>query len=135
MLNWRPTTGKSCSKLSEIEIKIAEILATTLSNENTYGAVAGRVPAGLVTFAYLSTDNLNGEIKTYVGEGGFTPNPLNTFGSRTVVEVPGFQKLLKIICKKRAPRRRERLLFFRRTGRGVRDPFWMGCLLPSGVAD
>jgi L-fucose isomerase-like protein len=34
-----------------------------------------------------------------VGEGRFTPDPLDTFGSRAVVEVPGLQKLLKYICK------------------------------------
>jgi L-fucose isomerase-like protein len=87
------------SFLPEIEIKTAEILATTLGNENTYGAVAGRVPPGPVTFARLSTDDLNGEINTYMGEGRFTPDPLDTFGSRAVVEVPGLQKLLKYICK------------------------------------
>lgn len=34
-----------------------------------------------------------------MGEGRFTPDPLDTFGSRAVVEVPGLQKLLKYICK------------------------------------
>ncbi len=87
------------SFLPDIEIKYAEILGTTLSNENTYGAVAGRTPAGPITFARITTDDTNGIIRTYVGEGKFTSDPLDTFGSRAVVEVPGLQRLLKHICK------------------------------------
>ena len=56
-------------------------------------------PAGPVTFARISTDELNGKIRTYAGEGRFTDDPLDTFGARAVVEVPGLQKLMKYICK------------------------------------
>ena len=83
----------------EAKMAYAEILATTLGEENTYGTVAGRVPAGPVSFARLTTDDRNGTIRTYVGEGMFTADPLDTFGSRAVVEVPGLQRLLKYICK------------------------------------
>ena len=83
----------------EAKMAYAEILATTLGVENTYGTVAGRVPAGPVSFARLTTDDQNGRIHTYVGEGMFTADPLDTFGSRAVVEVPGLQRLLKYICK------------------------------------
>jgi L-fucose isomerase-like protein len=87
------------SFLPDIEIKTAEILGTTLGQENTYGAVAGRVPAGDVTFARISTDDVNGMITSYVGEGRFTDDVLDTFGSRAVVEIPGLQSLMKYICK------------------------------------
>ncbi|WP_322793935.1 L-fucose/L-arabinose isomerase family protein [Bellilinea sp.] len=87
------------SFLPDIEIKNAEILATTLGTENTYGAVAGRVPAGPMTFARISTDDTQGIIRTYVGEGLFTDDPLETFGARAVVQVPGLQKLMHHICK------------------------------------
>jgi L-fucose isomerase-like protein len=87
------------SFLPDIKIATAEILGTTLGPENTYGAVAGRVPAGPVTYARISTDDLNGLITTYVGEGSMTDDPLDTFGSRAVVQVPGLQDLLKYICK------------------------------------
>jgi L-fucose isomerase-like protein len=87
------------SFLPEIEIKYAEILATTLGNENTYGAVAGRVPEGPMTYARISTDDVNGMIHTYVGEGTFISDALDTFGSRAVVAVPNLQRLLKVICK------------------------------------
>ena len=57
------------------------------------------MPAGPVTYARISTDDLNGMITTYVGEGSMTDDPLDTFGSRAVVQVPGLQDLLKYICK------------------------------------
>lgn len=83
----------------EVKMAHADVLATTLGVENTYGALAGRVPAGAMSFARITTDDQNGEIRTYVGEGMFTDDPLETFGSRAVVEVPGLQKLLQYICK------------------------------------
>ena len=87
------------SFLPDIEIGTAPILGTTLGEENTYGAVAGRTPSGPVTFARVSTDDVCGSIRAYVGEGRFTDDPLTTFGSRAVVEVPGLQDLLHYICK------------------------------------
>ncbi|MCX7670906.1 MAG: L-fucose/L-arabinose isomerase family protein [Anaerolineae bacterium] len=83
----------------EARMAYAEILATTLGPENTYGTIAGRVPAGPFSFARISTDDRHGVIRAYVGDGMFTDDPLDTFGSRAVVHVPGLQKLLKYICK------------------------------------
>jgi L-fucose isomerase-like protein len=87
------------SFLPGIQIGTAPILGTTLGEENTYGAVAGRTPAGPVTFGRVSTDDVNGNIRAYLGEGLFTDDPLATFGSRAVVEVPGLQHLMRYICK------------------------------------
>lgn len=87
------------SLIPDIEIKTAEILGTTLGNENTYGAVAGRVPSGPLTYARLTTDDVHGVIRSYVGEGRFLDDVLETFGSKAVVHVPRLQKLLKYICK------------------------------------
>ncbi|MFN0103157.1 MAG: L-fucose/L-arabinose isomerase family protein [Bryobacteraceae bacterium] len=91
--NWAKTY------LPDIQIGTAPILGTTLGEENTYGAVAGRTPAGPVTFARVSTDDTNGCMRAYVGEGQFTDDPLATFGSRAVVEVPELQKLMRYICR------------------------------------
>jgi L-fucose isomerase-like protein len=87
------------SFLPDIEVKTAEILGTILGEQNTYGAVAGRVPAGQVTFSRITTDDLNGLVRAYVGEGELTDDPLDTFGSRAVVHVPNLQKVLQYICK------------------------------------
>lgn len=87
------------SFLPDIAIGTAPILGTTLGEENTHGALEGRTPAGPVTFARVSTDDVNGCIRAYVGEGRFTNDPLSTFGTRAVVEVPELQKLMRYICK------------------------------------
>lgn len=86
------------SFLPDIEIKEADILSAIMGEEKTYGAVAGRTTAGPVTFARISTDDSYGLIRSYVGEGSFTDDPLKTFGSRAVIEVPGLQTLMQYIC-------------------------------------
>jgi L-fucose isomerase-like protein len=85
--------------LPDIKISTAPILGSTLGVENTFGALAGRTPAGPVTFARVSTDDQAGCIRTYTGEGRFTDDPLATFGSRAVVEVPNLQRLMRHICR------------------------------------
>ncbi len=80
-------------------IKTAPILGTTLGEENTYGAMEGRTPAGPVTFARITTDDNHGLIRGYVAQGEFTDDPLDTFGTRAVAHVPRLQDLMKYICK------------------------------------
>lgn len=75
------------------------ILASTLGQENTYGTISGRVKAGPFTYARVSTDDVSGTMRAYVGEGRLTSDPLDTFGGYGVVEVPDFQRLLQYICK------------------------------------
>jgi len=86
--------------LPDIEIGTAPILGSILGEPNTYGALAGRTPSGPVTFARVSTDDRNGTITSYVGEGRFTDDELKTFGTRAVVEVPDLQKLMRVICRR-----------------------------------
>lgn len=87
------------SFFAEARMAYADILATTLGQENTYGAIAGRVPAGPMSYARISTDDVNGRIRAYCGDGVFTDDALDTFGSRAVVEVHNLQHLLKYICR------------------------------------
>jgi L-fucose isomerase-like protein len=87
------------SFLAEAEMANAEILATVLGTENTYGTVSGRAAAGPMTYARITTDDRHGRIRAYVGEGCITDDPMDTFGCRAAVEIPGLQKLLKYICK------------------------------------
>jgi len=74
------------------------ILASTLGQENTWGVIAGRVKPGAFTFGRVSTDDEEGRIKAYVGEGRLTDDPIETFGGHGIIEVPQFQKLLQYIC-------------------------------------
>jgi L-fucose isomerase-like protein len=85
--------------LPDIRIATAPILGTVLGEENTFGALEGRTPAGPVTFGRVSTDDTSGKIRAYVGDGMFTDDPLDTFGTKAVVQVPRLQRLLKLICK------------------------------------
>ena len=72
---------------------------TSLGIEKTWGALHGRAPAGPVTFARVTTDDTHGEIRAFVGEGYMTDDPLDTYGTRAVVEVPGLQNLLQLMCR------------------------------------
>ncbi len=85
--------------LPDIRIATAPILGTTLGEENTFGALEGRTPAGPVTFGRVSTDDLTGKITAYVGEGEFTNDELKTFGTRAVVRVADLPKLMHVICQ------------------------------------
>jgi len=87
------------SFFSDVKMANAEILATTLGTENTYGTVAGRTPAGPFSYARITTDDRHGVIRAYTGDGYFVDDPLDTFGSRAVVQVPRLQELMKYICK------------------------------------
>jgi L-fucose isomerase-like protein len=80
-------------------IGTAPILGSTLGEERTWGTINGRTPPGPCTFARIATDDVQGRIRAYVGEGGFTDDPLSTFGCRAVVHVDGLRHLLHHICR------------------------------------
>ena len=77
-----------------------EIIAGTVGKENTFGTCVGRVKAGPMSFARVSTDDREGKIRGYVGEGTFTDDSLETFGGAGVVHIPQLQKLLRHICER-----------------------------------
>jgi L-fucose isomerase-like protein len=74
------------------------IIAGTVGKENTYGTVVGRVRATPFTYCRASTNEFNGSMQVYLGEGNLTDDPLKTFGGYGVVEIPNLQKLLTYIC-------------------------------------
>jgi L-fucose isomerase-like protein len=75
------------------------IIAGTVGRDNTYGTVVGRVKAAPFTYCRISTDEFQGKVNAYVGEGELTNDPLKTFGGYGVVKVPNLQKLLAYICE------------------------------------
>jgi L-fucose isomerase-like protein len=79
-------------------MEFQEIIAGSVGKENTWGTIYGRVKAEPFTYLRISTDDLQGKITAYVGEGTFTNDPINTFGGYGVVQVPNFQSLLQYIC-------------------------------------
>lgn len=86
------------SFLHEIKIATAPILGTIVGEQNTYGALAGRTPSGPLTYGRLTTDDVHGRIRAYVGEGTLTDDVLNTFGNRAVAQVPDLQRLMRYVC-------------------------------------
>lgn len=76
-----------------------EIIAGSVGKENTFGTIVGRVKAEPFTYLRVSTDDLNGRIVAYVGEGELTNDPIKTFGGYGVVRVPKLQELLHYICE------------------------------------
>ena len=112
LLDWNNNFGADpnkgvvfhCSNLpkaffSEQKMDYQEIIAGTVGKENTYGTIVGRISPGPFTYCRVSTDDLRGRVASYVGEGRFTEDKLDTFGGYGVIEIPQFQKLLQFICR------------------------------------
>jgi L-fucose isomerase-like protein len=112
LLDWNNNYGDDpdkavcfhCSNLpkhffKDVRMDYQEIVAGTVGKANTFGTCVGRVKSGPVTFARFSTDDLDGGICGYVGEGAFTDDPLDTFGGAGVVQIPRLQSLLRFICE------------------------------------
>jgi len=76
-----------------------EIIAGTVGKENTFGTVVGRVRTGPFTFCRVATDDFEGRITAYLGEGELTNDSLQTFGGYGVIHVPKLQELLHYICE------------------------------------
>jgi L-fucose isomerase-like protein len=112
LLDWNNNYGENpdkavcfhCSNLpkhffKEVRMDYQQIIAGTVGKDNTFGTCVGQVKAAPMSFARFSTDDENGVIRGYVGEGRFTEDPLETFGGAGVVEIPHMQKLLRYICE------------------------------------
>jgi L-fucose isomerase-like protein len=83
-----------------VEIDKLSVLSTVMDPENCFGAINGKVAPGPFSYLRFSTDDFNGRVRGYVGEGQFTDDPFNMLGSIAVCHVPNLQKLLKFVCKR-----------------------------------
>lgn len=84
---------------SKIEIASLDVLGASLGEENCFGAVKGKVAAGDFTYFRISTDDVKGKIKAYLGEGQFTDDPYPMDGGVAICDVNNLQGLMKYICK------------------------------------
>jgi len=113
LLDWNNNYGDDpdkavcfhCSNLpkhffNEVRMDFQQIIAGTVGKDNTYGTCVGRVKAAPMSFARFSTNDRQGTICGYVGEGTFTDDPLDTFGGAGVVHIPKLQELLRYICER-----------------------------------
>jgi len=87
------------SVFSEMKMGCHEIIADAVGREKTYGTVVGRIKPGPMTFCRVSTDDEEGVVRAYLGEGEFTDDPLENFGGYGVFEIPGLQDLMHTICE------------------------------------
>jgi len=84
--------------LPDAKMSVQDIIGGSVGVENTYGTCVGRIAAGPFTFCRISTDDLEGEITGYLGEGEVTNDPLDTFGGAGVAYIDDLQDLLRLIC-------------------------------------
>jgi L-fucose isomerase-like protein len=93
-----------CSNLpkhffEEPKMDFQEIIAGSVGKANTFGTIVGSLKAGPLTYCRVSTDDLNGKLRAYCGEGEITSDKLQTFGGYGVVKIPQLQSLLQFVCK------------------------------------
>jgi L-fucose isomerase-like protein len=110
LLDWNNNFGEERNKVvcthcsnypksffeNEIEIGSLDILGTVLGQEDTFGAVKGKVAPGKMTYFRISTDDTKGVIKTYLGEGRITDDPYGMDGGIAVCEIPNLQTLNEV---------------------------------------
>jgi len=83
---------------ADFEIGNLDILGTTIGAEKCFGACKAQIASGPMTFAKITTDDLRGKIKAYIGEGEFLADKLDTFGGTALCRIPKLQKLMDYIC-------------------------------------
>jgi L-fucose isomerase-like protein len=93
-----------CSNLpkdlfTETAMDYQAIIAGTVGKENAYGTIVGRIRPSPFTYCRVTTDDFNGRVAAYLGEGEVTNDELETFGGFGVVKIPNLQKLLRYICE------------------------------------
>lgn len=81
------------------EISNLGVIGTVVGPEKCFGAVKGKVQPGPLTYFRISTDDVAGTIKTYVGEGAFTNDPFAMDGGIAVTKIPHLRQLLGYICR------------------------------------
>ncbi|MBE0478840.1 fucose isomerase, partial [Candidatus Aerophobetes bacterium] len=81
------------------KMSYGDVIATSVGQENAYGSLAGKIKSGPFTYARFTTDDVNGCLRAYVGEGQLTQDEINTFWAPGVIHIPRMQELLRFICK------------------------------------
>ncbi len=88
------------SFFTDVRMSFQAIIANDVGKENTYGTCVGRISPGPATFFRLSSDDLHGRITSYLAEGGYTNDAVDTFGGYGVAEIGNQQGLMKYIVER-----------------------------------
>ena len=84
---------------ADVAIGNLDLLGETFGGDRCFGAVKGHVRPGDMTFFRISTDDLKGSVKAYLGEGAFIEREFNMDGGIAVCQVPGLRRLLATVCQ------------------------------------
>jgi L-fucose isomerase-like protein len=79
---------------NEIEIFELDAPGESLGRNRCFGAFKGKVKAGPMTFFRIDTDDINGAVRGYLGEGEFSDGPFGMDGGIAVCKVKRLLKLL-----------------------------------------
>ena len=112
LLDWNNNYGDDpdkavcfhCSNLPKhffqsVKMDFQEIIAGTVGRENTFGTCVGRVKAEPMSFARFSTDDREGKIGGYVGEGDSPTIRWTPSAAPAWWRFRNLQKLLHYICE------------------------------------
>ncbi|MCE5184867.1 MAG: hypothetical protein LLF76_01935 [Planctomycetaceae bacterium] len=113
LLDWNNNFGKHTNKCvcthcsnypksfmgNEVEISKLDVLGTVIDRDKCFGVIKGKVAAGPMTFFRVSTDDTQGAIKSYLGQGEFTDDAFGMDGGIAVCQVNDLRQLLGHVCR------------------------------------
>lgn len=87
------------SFIEEPEMSYQDILSNDLGKDSCYGTMVGRISPGPATFFRLSTADTEGKIRSYLAEGEYTDDKLETFGGYGVARIEDLQGLMRHVTE------------------------------------
>ncbi len=81
------------------EVGELDVLGATIGKSKCFGAVKGKVQPGPMTYFRLSTDDRNGTLKCYLGEGELTDDPFGMDGGIAVTRIPQLRRLMAFLTQ------------------------------------
>ncbi len=81
------------------EISELDVLGESIGREKCFGAVKGKVQPGDLTYFRLSSDDRNGTLKAYLGEGAFTDDPFAMDGGIAVTKIAELRRLMGFVTR------------------------------------
>ncbi len=112
LLDWNNNYGDDpnkcvvfhCSNLPKsffesVKMDFNAIIGNIMGEAKSYGTVVGKIKPAKATYCRVSTDDVNGTIRAYAGEGQFVKTDINSFGGYGVLEIPNLQGLMQYVCR------------------------------------
>jgi len=84
---------------TDVEISNLSVMGSVIGDDVCFGAVKGKAVAGPFTYFRVSTDDVRGAVRCYIGQGELTDDPFDMEGGIAVCRIPRLQALMKHLCK------------------------------------